>query len=75
MKKYTLNDASNTDYAGDYYRVSEVDPKLALLNDMARCLNNLLWSADSTWYERNEGHDWKDEVDSARKILSRYKEI
>ena len=46
-----------------------------LIEEMAQAIRNLLKSADCTWYERNEGHDWKDAVDEAEKIINHYNEI
>lgn len=32
-------------------------------------IRNLLQSSDCSWYERNEGHDWREAVDAAEKYL------
>lgn len=37
------------------------------LRDVAR---NLLMSADCSWEEHNEGHDWANACESARKVLN-----
>ena len=37
--------------------------------ELKSCINNLLQSADCSWENLNQGHDWCDAVEKARQIL------
>lgn len=38
-------------------------------DDLIAAIRDLLASSDASWYERHEGHDWREAVDAANRVL------
>lgn len=54
----------------DYAKQAEQLAAITAERDRLReAVSGLLRSADCSWYERNDGHDWRDAVDTARAAL------
>jgi hypothetical protein len=47
-------------------------PSPAAIGSAEVIIRNLLKSSDASWYERNEGHDWRDAVDAAERYLKTF---
>lgn len=70
---------------GDYVQQSELDEcrrenrellaRIRKLEGLKSVIIGLLMSADCTWEERNEGHDWPEAVQFARQALADLKGV